>query len=209
MTTPDEDFIPPDPDEPIPQPPPEGATDADLDGVDVTHDYLAGEQALAAATAAMTWAAVLAHARSYLGKYPPGRVRENVNDFTKRYYGNNTKAAWCLIFVWCMLNDFAKTAWKLAYVPWLHKIDGAEEGHSGIKAGAICAIAGFSHVGFYVADHGSEFDLLSGNSTSGSSSDAVTVKRYPKGVISGYVNVAYGTTPQPVPATADDDFWIG
>lgn len=201
----DPTFVPPDPDEPKAQTSSGGATDAGLGGVDVTDEYLSPDgRALTAMIG--TWSAVLAHTRSYLGAYPPGRVGENVNDFTKRFYGNNTKAAWCLIFVWCILNDFFKTAWKLAYVPWLDRIAGEQNGHSGIRVGAICAIASFSHVGFYVADHPNtdEFDLLSGNSTSGNSSDAITVKRYPKSVISGYVNVQYATAPPPPVA----DLWF-
>ena len=198
------DFQSPPADEPIPQPPtPGGSTDRDLDGVDVTHEYFdADGRALTAA--ASGWAAVYAYMRSYLGTYPPGRVKENVNDFTQEYYSNNTVAAWCLIFVWHVLKHFGLAAWKLAYVPWLYKIPGKHSGHSGIKVGAITAIAGYSHVGFNVADHGSEFDLLSGNSTKGSSSDAITVKRYSKSVISGYVNVEYTTAPTPPPADDDD-----
>lgn len=205
----DPTFVPPDPDEPQARTSAGGATDAGLGGIDVTDEYLSPDgRALTAMIG--TWAAVLAHGRSYLGTRPPGWVRENVNDFTQRFYGNNTVAAWCLIFVWCILNDFFKTAWKLAYVPWLDRIAGEHNGHSGIKPGAICAIASFSHVGFYVADHGTEFDLLSGNSTSGSSSDAITVKRYPKSVISGYVNVQYASTPPPTPPPAPPavDLWF-
>lgn len=206
-----DDFIAPDPNEPVPQPPPEGATDAGLDGTDVTAEYLDEDGHLLAATAAVaTWAAVLAYAKSFLGTYPPGRKKENVNTFTITYYGTaSVAAAWCLIFVWYVLRHFGLATWKLAYVPWLYKIDGEHAGHSGIKPGAICAIAGYSHVGFYVADHGSEFDLLSGNSTKGSSSDAITVKRYSKSVISGYVNVTYPTAPVPAPAVANDSCWMG
>lgn len=201
------DFEPPPAGEPIPQPPPGGATDAGLDGVDVTDEYLTDDGAKLTA-AVGTWAAVLTYARSYLGTYPPGRVRENVNDFTQEYYSNNTKAAWCLIFVWHCLRHFGLAPWKLAYVPWLYKIAAFHSGHSGIKPGDICAVAGYSHVGFFVADHGTTFDLLSGNSTSGSSSDAITVKRYSKSVISGYARPAYGAAPTPEPtpkpATGDD-----
>lgn len=186
-------------------PPPEGATDAGLGGVDVTDEYLGSPDAMAAIVGA--WTAVHAKMLSYLGSRPPGWLRENVNDFTQRFYGDNTKAQWCLIFVWCILNDFSKTAWKLAYVPWLDRIAGERSGHSGIKIGAICAIAGYSHVGFFVADHGTEFDLCSGNSTSGASRDAITVKRYPKTIISGYVNVDYAVTPSPSAAPAD--VWFG
>lgn len=197
-----DDFVPPPAGEPIPEPPPAGATDAGLDGVDVTEEYLDDEGRMLAAVAG--WAVVLAYARSFLGKYPPGRRRENVNDFTLAYYGTaSIAAAWCLIFVWYVLRHFGLATWKLAYVPWLDRIAGERDGHSGIKVGAICAIAGFSHVGFYVADHGSEFDLLSGNSTSGGSSDAITVKRYSKSVISGYVNVDYAAAPTP-PSAGDD-----
>lgn len=181
--------------EPIPEPPPSGSTDADLGGIDVTHEYLDAEGRLLAAAAG--WPEVLAYAHSFLGRYPPGRVAENINRFTIAYYGNRTRAAWCLIFVWYVLKHFGLATWKLAYVPWLDRIKGEHSGHSGIKVGAICAIAGFSHVGFFIADHGSTFDLLSGNSTSGSSSDAITVKRYSKSIIAGYVNVTYPTSPSP------------
>lgn len=206
----DPEFIPPDPGEPIPQPPPAGATDADLNGVDVTDEYSYAEVRSLAAVLG-TWASVLAYARSYLGTYPPGRVRENVNAFTKEYYGDSTAAAWCLIFVWHVLRHFGLAPWKLAYVPWLYKIPNEHAGHSGIKPGDICAVAGFSHVGFFVADHGSTFDLLSGNSTSGGSSDAITVKRYSKSAISGYARPAYATvtpTPTPVPVPNDEDDWV-
>jgi len=202
-----EGFIPPDASEPIPEPPPGGATDADLGGIDVTAEYLGDDpRALIAAATAATWAAALAYARSYLGTYPPGRKKENVNAFTIEYYGTSSiAAAWCLIFVWHILKHFGLAAWKLAYVPWLYKITGEHSGHSGIKPGAICAIAGYSHVGFYVADHGTEFDLLSGNSVKGSSTDGITVRRYSKSVISGYVNVNYAGTPAPGPKPSDQD----
>lgn len=205
-------------DEPIPQPPPEGATDAGLDGVDVTEEYLSGESLLPLGdTSPGTWAAVYAYAHSFLGAYPPGRVRENVNTFTEKYYGDKTVAAWCLIFIWYVLSHFGKVAWKLAYVPWLFKISGFHSGSSGIKPGDICAVAGFSHVGFFVTDHGSTFDLLSGNSTSGNSSDAITIKRYSKSVISGHVSMTYAQTPPkpppkppvPAPAAAGNAWFVG
>jgi hypothetical protein len=204
----DPQFVPVDPDEPIPTAPSgQGATDAGLGGIDVTDQYF-GPDAPALTVAGflpLSWSAAHARMLSYLGSRPPGWLRENVNDFTQRFYGNNTKAAWCLIFVWCILNDFFKTTWKLAFVPWLYKIPGKKSGHSGIKVGAICAIAEYSHVGFCVADHGDYFDLCSGNSSKGASQDAITVKRYPKSIISGYVNVDYTAV---VPATAPTDAWF-
>ena len=155
-----------------------------------------------------TWAEVYFKARSYLGKYPPGRTDENVNDFTREYYDNGTKAAWCLIFVWHVLRMFGLAPWKLAYVPWLYKIPTFHTGHAGIRAGDICAVAGYSHVGFFVADHDTHFDLLSGNSTSADSTDAITVKRYSKTVISGYARPAYATAAKPDPAPSRGDVTV-
>lgn len=207
----DSQFIPVDPDEPIPTAAAgSGATDAGLGGTDVTDEYFDEEGHLLGvlATGALgTWTAVYAKLLSYLGSKPPGWERENVNAFTRRFYGNGTKAAWCLIIIWCVLNDFFTTAWKLAYVPWLYKIAGEKNGHSGIRVGAICAISKYSHVGIFVADHPStdEFDLWSGNSfISASKQDGITIKRYKKSIISGYVNVDYATAP----AKSTDDAWF-
>jgi peptidoglycan hydrolase-like protein with peptidoglycan-binding domain len=57
--------------------------------------------------------------------------------------------------------------------------------------GAIVAISSYNHIGFRTSGSGSTFRLLSGNSTDGSSSDAVTLKTYSVSVISGYVNLTY------------------
>jgi murein L,D-transpeptidase YcbB/YkuD len=49
-----------------------------------------------------------------------GRVRENVNDFTQWYYGDDTAASWCLIFICYCLNHFGSLVLlggKIAYVP--------------------------------------------------------------------------------------------
>jgi hypothetical protein len=180
-----------------------------MDGVDVTDEYMDAEGRMKATrVTASAWTQVEAKARSFLGKYPPGRVRENVNAFTKAYYGNSTVAAWCFIFIWFVLNSLGLAdliGGKKAYVPYIVRIDGEHSGHSGVKVGAICAVNDFSHIGFCVRVGGGTFDLLSGNSTSGSSSDAITVKRYSTSYISGYVNLAYPATPSPQPGPAADD----
>lgn len=49
-----------------------------------------------------------------------GRVAENVNDFTQWYYGDNTAASWCLIWVCYVFNHFGALGLlggKIAYVP--------------------------------------------------------------------------------------------
>lgn len=200
---PDEQPIPEKADEPIPEP--IGATDANLDGVLVDPDDLTEEAEHAVTFAAAvpdgtpTWAQVYALAKGQIAKYAPGRVRENVNDYTQWYYGNNTAAAFCFIFISWVLAHAAKTAsaglaligGKKAYVPYIRNIKGYHSGHSGMKVGAIVAVNSFNHIGFCTSVGSSTFNLLSGNSVSGNSDDAVTVKTYPLSAASGYVNLAY------------------
>jgi hypothetical protein len=220
MTTPDEQFIPPDPNEPLP--PATGASDADAGGELVTeiHDAAALDDEggpvapllAAAATGAPTWAAVYALAKRQIAKWAPGRLRENVNDYTQWYYGNNTAAQFCFIFISWVLAHAAKTqaaglallGGKKAYVPYIRNISGYNAGHSGVKVGAIAAVSSFNHIGFVVRVGSTTFDLLSGNSVNGSSDDAVTVKTYSLSSISGYVNLKYAAAPppKPIPATA-------
>lgn len=212
MTTPDE-FIPPDPGEPIP--PPAGATDAGAGGVltepddaaalDVGGDEVASLLA-ATSVGAPTWAQVYALAKSQIAKWAPGRVRENVNDYTQWYYGNNTAAAFCFIFISWVLAHAAKTAsaglaligGKKAYVPYIRNISGYRAGHSGVRVGAIAAVNSFNHIGFVVRVGSTTFDLLSGNSIYENSDDAITVKTYSLSAMSGYVNLDYAA-PSPSP----------
>ena len=225
-----EDFVPPDPNEPIPEPPPEGATDHGLGGVELTPEQLDfAEQEFigellglpaAAVAGAPTWGQVYALAKAQLASVVRGRIRENVNPFTIWYYGTSAiAAAWCFIFIsWCLAHA-AKTAsaglsllgGKYAFVPWIDRISGYRSGHSGMRVGAIVALNGFGHIGFCTYVNGSTFHLLSGNSTSGSSSDAVTVKSYDVSIADGYVNLAYATTPTPTPtpAVVDNSWFMG
>lgn len=218
---PDEQFIPPDPNEPIPQPPPGGgATDKDAGGVlvidvaeiDAAIDRLAAAFASVAvgSTSAPAWNQVYKLAKSQLAKYAPGRVRENVNDYTQWYYGNNTAAAFCFIYIsWCLAHAISRSpsvaqqnaglqliGGKKAYVPYIRNVPGYRAGHSGMKVGAIVAVSGFNHIGFCVGVGSSTFQLLSGNSVNGSSDDAITIKTYSLTSASGYVNLKYSSTPQ-------------
>lgn len=198
----EEPFIPPDPDEPIPSAP--GATDAGLDGVPVDGPDEEPRALVAAVSGAPTWSQVYALAKKQIGTWPPGRVRENVNDYTQWYYGNNTSAAFCFIFIsWVLAHagasqsaGLALIGGKKAYVPYIRNIAGYHSGHSGMRAGAIVAVNGFEHIGFCASVGSGTFSLLSGNSTSGSSDDAITVKRYSLSTANGYVNLAYGSTPE-------------
>jgi hypothetical protein len=232
--TDDPNFIPPDPDEPIPQPPAGGgATDAGLGGVLVTDtdEIDAAIERLAAALAdvtveltagmagAPTWSQCYKLAKSQLAKWAPGRRGENINNYTHWYYGSwSVSAAFCFIFVsWVLAHAIDKTSptvaeqnaglqligGKKAYVPYIRNISGYHAGHSGMKVGAIVAVGGFEHIGFCVGIGSSTFQLLSGNSTDGSSDDAVTIKTYSLSAANGYVNLKYGTT------TSEEDPLIG
>jgi hypothetical protein len=237
VTTPiDPAFIPPDPDEPIPQPPAGGgATDAGLGGVLVTDtdEIDAAIERLAAALAdtaieatagmpgAPTWAQVYKLAHSMLAKYAPGRRGENINDLTYWYYGSwAIAAAFCFIFIsYVLAHALSKNptaaqqnaglqliGGKKAYVPYIRNVPGYHAGHSGMDVGAIVAVSGFNHIGFCVRVGGGTFDLLSGNSTDGSSDDAITIKRYSLSAASGYVNLRYSAT---APSQEETMYYVG
>lgn len=66
-----------------------------------------------------TGSQLIAYAETFKG-VARGRVRENVNDFTQWYYGNNTAASFCLIGICYCLNHFGALGLlggKIAYVP--------------------------------------------------------------------------------------------
>jgi hypothetical protein len=208
-----ETFIAP-PTEPIPDW--VGATDRGLDAIDVSAEYLEEpeklEAVLTTTSGTPTWAQVYALAKKQLAKYAKGRKRENVNEYTEWYYGNETAAPFCFIGIsWTLAHaagsqaaGLALIGGKKAYAPYIRNIKGYHSGHSGMKVGAIVAVNSFNHIGFCVAVSGSTFDLLSFNSVSGSSDDAVTVKRYSLSYASGYVNLKYAA-----PAPADPNAYPG
>ncbi|MCO5968387.1 peptidoglycan-binding domain-containing protein [Actinoallomurus soli] len=126
--------LPPPAGEPIPQPGPSDAAAPRLpDPPDDGRIYVdpvtppSAEPTHHAATAP-TGEQLVAYAMTLRGT-ARGRVRENVNDFTQWYYGDNTAASWCLIFVcWC-LNHFGALGLiggKIAYVPDLKKRVGSK-----------------------------------------------------------------------------------
>ena len=221
-------FIPPDPDEPIPQPPSGGgATDAglggelvtDLDEIDEALDQLARTLATVATVAmpgAPTWPQVYALTKGMVAHYAPGRRRENVNDLTFWYYGTwNIAAAFCFIGIcYALCHAISRTPTaaqqqaalnllggkKLAYVPYIRQVPGYAAGHSGMHVGAIVAVGGFEHIGICVGISGSTFLLWSSNSVDGDSDDAITIKRYNLSAANGHANLSYPTV-----AEVDDE----
>ena len=86
-----------------------------------------------------TGSQIVSYAMTFRGK-AKGRVRENVNDFTQWYYGDNTAASWCMIFVCHTYNHFDSLGLlngKIAYVPNLKSHVGSKwhTSKDGIAAG--------------------------------------------------------------------------
>lgn len=181
--------------EKIPTPPPEGATDANLGGVEVPLEEMGEEERafverLSAAAAALpAWTAFLSFLTSLVSKFPPGRKRENVNNYTFWFYKSwNIAAAWCFIIISWVLNHFGmldQIGGKRAWVPDLKKVKGHKSGASGLAAGHVVAISGYSHIGICTYRSGSTFHMWSGNSTTTGSSDGTTVKSYNMSIASG------------------------
>ena len=76
-----------------------------------------------------TGAQVIAYAETFKG-VAKGRTGENVNTFTKWYYGNNTSASFCLIGICYVFDHFGALAaflgGKIAYVPDLKRRVGSK-----------------------------------------------------------------------------------
>ena len=181
--------------EKIPTPPPEGATDANLGGVEVPLEEMGEEERAfverltAAAAALPMWTVFFSFLTSLVSKYPPGRKKENVNNYTFWFYKSwNIAAAWCFIIISWVLNHFGmldQIGGKRAWVPDLKKVKGHKAGASGLAAGHIVAVSGYSHIGICTYRSGSTFHMWSGNSTTTGSTDGTTVKSYSTSIASG------------------------
>ncbi len=131
------------------------------------------------------------------GTYGPP---ENVNKFTKAYYGDHTSASWCLIFVWYCLDHFGAgglIGGKIAYVPNLKKrVGGKWHTSKSLIARGDPVTFDFNktgepeHIGIFVKWLNSShtmFESLEGNTTKGGSDDAVAVKTRHWSDVYGYV----------------------
>jgi hypothetical protein len=198
--------------EKIPTPPPESATDANLEGVEVPLEEMDEEERAfverltAAATALPMWTAFFSFLTSLVSKFPPGRKRENVNNYTFWFYNSwNIAAAWCFIIISWVLNHFGmldQIGGKRAWVPDLKKVKGHKSGASGLAAGHVTAVSGYSHIGICTYRSGSTFHLWSGNSTTTGSTDGTTVKSYSTSIVSGHAPLKFAPAdPNAYPGT--------
>lgn len=142
---------------------------------------------------------IVSYARSLRGR-PRGKVRENVNDFTQWYYGNNTAASWCLIFVCYVFNHFNSLNLlngKVAYVPNLKNHVGSKwhTAKSGIQAGDPVTFdfnrsGEPEHVGIFISwVNASTFLSVEGNTLN----DVVAVRTRRWADVFGYVKPGLAT----------------
>lgn len=208
-----EEFIPPPEGEPIPAPGPsdKGAPvlpDPPDDGTEYVDPLLAqardqGEASFRAVAATLippTGAQVLAYAQTFKG-IAKGRKKENVNQFTEWYYGNETAASFCLIFICYVFNHFgmlkAFLGGKIAYCPDLkHRVGSKFHTAKGSIAPGDPVLYDFNnsnepeHVGLFVKwlnDAHTEFESYDANTTGNGSDDYIGPKTRYWSDVFGYV----------------------
>ena len=146
---------------------------------------------------APTGTQLVSYGMTLRGTYGPP---ENVNKFTKAYYGDHTSASWCLIFVWYCLDHFDAAGLiggKIAYVPNLKKrASGKWHTSKSLIAKGDPVTFDFNktgepeHIGIFVKWQDSahtRFTSLEGNTTSRGSDDAVALKTRHWADVYGYV----------------------
>jgi hypothetical protein len=209
---PEDEFVPPPAGEPIPAPGPSdrGAPDLpdppddDTEYVDPLDSNAVAHALFAAAVAAPTAEQVLAYARTFKG-VAQGRTGENRNTFTRWYYGDDTAASFCLIFICYVFDHFGVLGrffdGKIAYCPNLRTRVGAKFhiGKPSIAAGDP-VLFDFNksgepeHVGMFVkwldSDH-TEFESWEANTTGGGSTDWIGAKTRRWTDVYGYVKPGY------------------
>jgi hypothetical protein len=131
---------------------------------------------------------------------------ENVNRFTRAYYGDGTKASWCEVFEYEVFAHFPGGAelfhGKSAYVPNMPEHFGKDwrkPSDKGIYPGCPVAlglnsIPGPEHTGLFVRWANAAktaFECIEGNTTSGSSTDAVALKTRPWSAVTGWAAIKF------------------
>lgn len=147
---------------------------------------------------------VIKYAKKFIRKAPYG----SPNTFTKWFYGNNTVAPWCAIFVYyCLAHTGGKELMagcqNKAYCPTIWNF-GKAKGYalsSGSKAkqgdlvlfdwnkDKVC-----DHIGFIIKDNGNgTVTTVEGNTsnTSNGNGGCVQIRTRSKGIIRGYVRLPY------------------
>jgi hypothetical protein len=149
---------------------------------------------------------VVSYAMSQRATYAKGWLRENVNDYTLKFYGNQTAASWCEIFEYEVFDHFPGGAalfkGKSAYVPDMPSHFGSWWRHSSDKsiypgcpvALGLNSIPGPEHTGLFVRWANAArtaFVCIEGNTTQGSSDDAVDDKTRPWSAVTGWAKIPF------------------
>ena len=129
------------------------------------------------------------------------------NLFTRWYYGNNTTAPWCAIFVYyCLAHTGGKELMKgcanKAYCPtiwnWGKKKGYTVSANGKAKLGDLVLFdwnkdSVCDHIGFVISDKGNSVETLEGNTSSGNNSNGgcVQYRLRSKTLIKGYVRLPY------------------
>lgn len=131
---------------------------------------------------------------------------ENVNRFTRAYYGDNTAASWCEIFEWNVFNHFGAGTTlfkgKSAYVPnmashfgnWWRPRSDKSIGPGCPVALGLNNVPGPEHTGLFVRWANSAktaFVCIEGNTTQGSSDDAVDDKTRSWSSVTGWAKIPF------------------
>lgn len=148
---------------------------------------------------------VVSYAKKFVRSAPYG----SPNQFTRWYYGNNTTAPWCAIFVYyCLAQTGGKELMagcaNKAYVPTIWNW-GASKGYnrgaySEAKQGDLVIFdwqkdGVADHIGFALSDHGSYVKTVEGNTsnTNNGNGGCVQIRTRSKSLVKGYVRLPYNT----------------
>lgn len=145
---------------------------------------------------------------NYAKKFVRSKPYKAPNMFTKWFYGNNTVAPWCAIFVYYCLahtggKDLMKGCPNKAYCPtiwnWAKSKGYTETRHSKAKAGDLVLFDWnkdkvCDHVGFVIKDNGDDtITTVEGNTsnTNNSNGSCVQIRHRSKSVVKGFVRLPY------------------
>lgn len=144
---------------------------------------------------------------NYAKKFVRSARYGSPNLFTKWFYGNNTTAPWCAIFVYyclahtggkelmsgCKNKAYCPSIWNWAKAKGYTISKGSKAKYGDLvlfdwQKDGVC-----DHIGFILEDNGNTVDTLEGNtsSTSNGNGGCVQYRTRSKSVIKGYVRLPY------------------
>lgn len=151
--------------------------------------------------------AVLKYAKSFVRSAKYG----SPNKFTKWFYGNNTTAPWCAIFVYyCLAHTGGKELMSgcanKAYCPTIWNWGKAKKyNKTSPKAGDLVLFDWekdnvCDHIGFVIKDNGNgTIQTVEGNTsnTSNGNGGCVQIRTRNKSLVKGYIRLPYATATKP------------